>query len=613
MASASLTETGSVYRFRYARVPSYTDNGNGTADITINIYACRQDSDYPFYGRSLTCGSVSGVTVIGFYPDDVPAGSGYENETMDDGEDYLVGYMVVRGTPNSSGNISCSIELKGGGYSFTYGWKYTTSYITSISGISVTTKPTSYSWKSLGSGKASSVSFSLSEYQVGYYLYTPTQNGILEFYTSSNYDTYGGIGLNKINDKDNFTLGTSNSSGSSVVNGTKIGSVTDDIDNTVQNQNFKHSISIEANKTYRIYVHEYNGTPGITGTLYMEFTAPYTVTFNQNGGSAATPATKEVYSGQVYGDLAVTARIGYTFDGWYTAANGGTKITSTTIVNLTGPQTLYAHWTANTFTIIFDANGGNTPNPTTKTVTYDSTYGNLATCTRTGYTFDGWYTAANGGTKITPETKVEITYNNVSFYAHWNKNTYILTLEVGTGISSVSGGGSKKYNDLISIGAVVKNGYTWKNWTTDSGAIFTTTKDYTFYMPATDKTYKANATANTFTVTFNANGGNNLSFNNKTVTYDSTYGTLPTVSKSGYVFEGWYTAINGGTKITSNTPVNITSNQTLYAHWKTNGTVRISINGNMNKKAQAYIFYNGAWHLTQPQTEYNNTWKINGG
>ena len=73
---------------------------------------------------------------------------------------------------------------------------------------------------------------------------------------------------------------------------------------------------------------------------------------------------------------------------------------------------------------------------------------------------------------------------------------------------------------------------------------------------------------NTYTVSFNSNINEaSLNTTSKTVTFDSTYGTLPTPTKSGFVFQGWYTAAVGGTEITSNTTVSITNNHTLYAHW----------------------------------------------
>ena len=72
--------------------------------------------------------------------------------------------------------------------------------------------------------------------------------------------------------------------------------------------------------------------------------------------------------------------------------------------------------------------------------------------------------------------------------------------------------------------------------------------------------------ANDYTTTFDANGGS-VSQTSKTVTYNSTYGTLPTPSRDGYTFQGWYTAKTGGTKVTSSTVVTSTSNHTLYARW----------------------------------------------
>lgn len=69
--------------------------------------------------------------------------------------------------------------------------------------------------------------------------------------------------------------------------------------------------------------------------------------------------------------------------------------------------------------IYFDPNGGSC-SPSSKTVTYGSAYGTLPTPTRTGYTFDGWYTAASDGTKVTSETKVTATGNH-TLYAHWSQ------------------------------------------------------------------------------------------------------------------------------------------------------------------------------------------------
>jgi len=78
----------------------------------------------------------------------------------------------------------------------------------------------------------------------------------------------------------------------------------------------------------------------------------YTVKFDANGGSGT--ASRKC---NVLGTLPTPKRTGYTFEGWFTAPNGGERVTETT--EPTGNTTYYAHWMANPYTVEFDANGGN--------------------------------------------------------------------------------------------------------------------------------------------------------------------------------------------------------------------------------------------------------------
>jgi uncharacterized repeat protein (TIGR02543 family) len=82
--------------------------------------------------------------------------------------------------------------------------------------------------------------------------------------------------------------------------------------------------------------------------------APFTVTFDSQGGSAV--AAIKVDQGAAIGALPVPTRDGYTFDGWFTAASGGTKIDATQVV--TADLTLYAQWTKNAEVKDADANSG---------------------------------------------------------------------------------------------------------------------------------------------------------------------------------------------------------------------------------------------------------------
>ena len=84
----------------------------------------------------------------------------------------------------------------------------------------------------------------------------------------------------------------------------------------------------------------------IEGSFNVTVTAApktYVVTFNANGGSVST-SSKTVTNGSTYDNLPLPTRLGYTFDGWYTSASGGTKIIDSSEVSLSANQTLYAHW-----------------------------------------------------------------------------------------------------------------------------------------------------------------------------------------------------------------------------------------------------------------------------
>ena len=121
--------------------------------------------------------------------------------------------------------------------------------------------------------------------------------------------------------------------------------------------------------------------------------------------------------GATYGALATTTRTGYSFAGWWTAAGGtGTEVTAATTVAITAAQTLYAKWTAASYTVTFDAQGGTAATPASKSVTFGATYGALATTTRTGYSFAGWWTGAAGtGVQVTATTVVATAANQILY------------------------------------------------------------------------------------------------------------------------------------------------------------------------------------------------------
>ena len=144
----------------------------------------------------------------------------------------------------------------------------------------------------------------------------------------------------------------------------------------------------------------------------------YTVTYKpgsySSGSDYTATKTKDV---TLTLKGAIFTRTGYTQTGWATSDGGAKAYNLSGSYTANAAITLYPYWTANTYTVTFNANGGSV-SPATKTVTYDSTYGDMPTPTYSGHVFDGWYTSANGGTRITSSSKVTITSTQM-LYAHW--------------------------------------------------------------------------------------------------------------------------------------------------------------------------------------------------
>lgn len=154
----------------------------------------------------------------------------------------------------------------------------------------------------------------------------------------------------------------------------------------------------------------------------------FIVNFYANEGTPVSAITAE--AGQSITELPTPTREGYQFDGWYTAKDGGDRITQ--IDSISADMTLYAHWTATTYTVDFDSQGGDKVDSITANI--GETITELPTPERKGYTFDGWFDAAEGGNQVT-----ELTSDTKTVYAHWTEkkveklelNNHELTVKSG--------------------------------------------------------------------------------------------------------------------------------------------------------------------------------------
>ena len=233
------------------------------------------------------------------------------------------------------------------------------------------------------------------------------------------------------------------------------------------------------------------GTPGyFTDKIYIHL--------DTNGGNDLNPGYVAVEYEGTLGILPTPTRDGYTFNGWYTSKDGGTKADPDSKV--TKSTTYYAHWTETpkTCTVTWDANGG-TVTPSTSTVQAGSAVEKFPTPTRSNYTFDGWYTAKTGGTKVTSGDTIS---KDVTYYARWSATTYPITYNLDGG--AMTGGTNPDIYSIETPTFTLKNptkdGYTFAGWTGSNGT--TPQTSVTVAKGSTGvRSYTAHWTRNTYTVT----------------------------------------------------------------------------------------------------------------
>ena len=166
--------------------------------------------------------------------------------------------------------------------------------------------------------------------------------------------------------------------------------------------------------------------------------AIWTVTFNANGGTVAE-ASRVVTNECAVGELPAPTYDGHTFDGWFTASDGGSQVSNETIV--TTNVTFYAHWTLvvvppgpepepepepepvvtqQVWTVTFNANGGG-GNMAEQTFTNGVSGAlNVNAFTRFGWEFAGWATSAEGEVVYVDGQRIAVT-SGQALYAQWKE------------------------------------------------------------------------------------------------------------------------------------------------------------------------------------------------
>ena len=207
---------------------------------------------------------------------------------------------------------------------------------------------------------------------------------------------------------------------------------------------------------------------------------------------------------------------------------------------------LTVQWTAPTYAVTLNTNGGTIADG--KDVT-GYTYGVGATLptdvTRTGYTFKGWYDNENlTGSPVTAIGGAET--GNKEYWAKWEINQYTITFDTNGG-SEIAPITQDYGTEITAPDNPTRKGYTFKGWD----------KEIPETMPADNITVKAQWEINQYTITFDTNGGSEIT----PITQD--YGTAITApadpTRKGYTFKGW------DKEIPKTMPA---ENITITARWK---------------------------------------------
>ena len=211
-----------------------------------------------------------------------------------------------------------------------------------------------------------------------------------------------------------------------------------------------------------------------SSTVYY-YESTYTISFNANGGSGAPSSISKKHFTNATLPTATPSRTGFIFKGWGTSSStsyvsykpGATFYTNANM-------TLYAIWSAKTYTISYNANGGSgAPGSQTKTHGIKMLLSKVEP-TRSGYTFLGWATSSSATSASYQPGEWYYANANRTFYAVWQKNaptSYTVSYDANGGSGAPSSQTKTKDATLtLSSTKPTRSGYTFLGWATSAGA-----------------------------------------------------------------------------------------------------------------------------------------------
>ena len=310
-----------------------------------------------------------------------------------------------------------------------------------------------------------------------------------------------------------------------------------------------------------------------------------TITYEDDYSNQTMPSQTYALNEKIVFPINQFVRDGYAFESWslYAYINGASTFhqyneQETSIDSVSNYIPLYPVfnitlrakpiWISDYVTLSFDSNGGT--GIMTPMNRAPGAYGSIKKnqFVRENYTFDGWNTKPDGsGDKYTGNWQFN---DNATLYAQWKLVDHIVTFNANGGTGMMSNQQSEHNESVVlNKNTFVRAGYTFTGWNTEPDGTGDDYLDEQNFALTSDLTLYAMWEINSYTVTFNANGGEGQ-MDNQQISYNTPTALSKNVFiKFGYTFARWNTKADGsGTSYSDEQVVSITDNLNLYAQWE---------------------------------------------
>ena len=307
---------------------------------------------------------------------------------------------------------------------------------------------------------------------------------------------------------------------------------------------------------------------------------------------------------------------GYLFSGWFRSEDGGKTLSGKKVESsfeFKENDKLYASWSPITYEIVYNDPKFHTVVPDKEMLTYDKEGAiTVEMLTHEGYTFMGWSKSEEASyvDYLPGKEVINLTEKHedvINLYAVWAANSYDIIYDANTGKNAPAALTGVNFDEVVKLSEQipVKEGFTFIGWSTNKNAISATyqqgdeVKNLVSDVDGNVTLY-AVWTANSYTIHYDANGGQNAPEDQHCEYGQSVTITSKKPTMTGFVFKGWSRDKNAAAAayVSGETVKNLVTDEggsvTFYAVWDEDSFgLKYNANGGTNASSEVvYYEYN---------------------